>query len=155
MGTGGHGLGGGGAAGGRAHWVPQEQLTALRACSLFQPLSLAQQEHLAGRLVRVAYAPGAAIVREGDPGDGFYLVATGEVRVSQQGRELRRMGPGTSFGEIALLRGIPRTATVEAITAVDAWRLEAPAFLGALAGSSLSRAAAEDVAQRWEAAPTR
>jgi MFS family permease len=131
--------------------VPAAQLEVLRACPMFAPLTLAQMEHLAARMTRVHYAEGITIIREGDPGDGFYLVTEGEVRVSQGERELRRMGPGSSFGEIALLRGVPRTATVEATTPVAGWRLDAAAFLSAITGNTWSRTAAEDVAQRYEA----
>jgi MFS family permease len=129
--------------------VPVERLDALRACALFQPLTLAQLEHLAARMQRVSYDAGDPIVREGDPGDGFYLVTEGEVRVSKDGRELRRMGAGSSFGEIALLRGVPRTASVTALGPVTGWRLDAAAFLSAITGNTWSRAAAEDIAQRY------
>lgn len=132
--------------------VPEAQVDLLRGCPVFTPLTLTQLEHLAARMTPVRYPVGAFIVREGDPGDGFYLVTDGEVRVVQGDRELRRLGPGSSFGEIALLRGVPRTATVEAVTSVSGWRLDAPAFLSVIVGNTWSRAAAEDVAQRWEPA---
>lgn len=63
-----------------------------------------------------AYDAGAVIVREGEPGVGFYLIAEGEVEVSHDGRSLRTLGTGEFFGELALLEETPRTATVTART---------------------------------------
>jgi ATP-binding cassette, subfamily B, bacterial len=72
---------------------------------------------LAGRLEREQVGPGETIVREGDPGERFYIVLSGMFSVSQEGIGERRMlRPGDSFGEVALAMGIPRTASVRAIT---------------------------------------
>ncbi|HEY8103489.1 MAG TPA: cyclic nucleotide-binding domain-containing protein [Gaiellaceae bacterium] len=72
---------------------------------------------LAGRLEREDVAPGATVVREGDPGERFYIVLSGMLTVSQAGIGERRMlRPGDSFGEVALAMGIPRTASVRAVT---------------------------------------
>ena len=72
---------------------------------------------LAGRLEREDVAPGATVVREGDPGERFYIVLSGMLTVSQAGMGDRRMlRPGDSFGEVALAMGIPRTASVRAVT---------------------------------------
>lgn len=76
------------------------------------------QEWIALRMVREKFAAGAAVVRQGDGGDTFYTIASGRVRVEIAGVDggvTREMGPGEFFGEIALLRQIPRTATVRAI----------------------------------------
>ena len=72
---------------------------------------------LAGRLEREEVAPGETVVREGEPGDRFYIVLSGMLSVSQEGIGERRMlRPGDSFGEVALAMGIPRTASVRAVT---------------------------------------
>lgn len=72
---------------------------------------------LAARLEREEIAPGAAVVREGEPGERFYILLSGMMTVSQEGLGERRMlRPGDSFGEVALAMGIPRTASVRAVT---------------------------------------
>ena len=72
---------------------------------------------LAGRLEREEVGPGETVVREGEPGERFYIVLSGLLSVSQEGIGERRMlRPGDSFGEVALAMGIPRTASVRAVT---------------------------------------
>jgi CRP-like cAMP-binding protein len=76
-----------------------------------------QLARLAGRLEREDVQPGATVVREGEPGERFYIVLSGMLNVSQQGLGERRiLRPGDSFGEVALAMGIPRTASVRAVT---------------------------------------
>ena len=95
--------------------MPERELELLRTLDLFAPLS-AQALEMAWRLVPVSAAPGQVVIREGDAGDRFYVVEEGEVAVSQDGRPLTTLGPGTYFGEIALLHDVPRVATVTAVT---------------------------------------
>jgi hypothetical protein len=72
---------------------------------------------LAARLERQEVAPGATVVREGEPGERFYIVLSGMLNVSQESLgERRLLRPGDSFGEVALAMGIPRTASVRAVT---------------------------------------
>ena len=72
---------------------------------------------LAGRLQREEVLPGSTIVRQGEPGDRFYVVLSGMLTVTQEGLgERRLLRPGDSFGEVALAMGIPRTASVRAVT---------------------------------------
>jgi len=72
---------------------------------------------LAARMEREEVAPGATVVREGDEGERFYIVLSGMLNVSQEDIGERRMlRPGDSFGEVALAMGIPRTASVRAVT---------------------------------------
>ncbi len=76
----------------------------------------------------VSVAPGQDIVTQGEPADGFYGIRSGQVEVLEDGAVVRTMGPGSFFGEIALLRDVPRTATVRALTPVRAYRLDRDGF---------------------------
>lgn len=83
------------------------------------------------------------LIREGDAGDRYYLVADGTVAVSQGGAAIRVLGRGEGFGEIALLRDVPRTATVTAVSDVDLYALSKHDFLTALTGHDPTRHLAE------------
>ena len=100
---------------------------------------------MAQLLVRVDVPARAAVVREGDPGERFYLIAEGEAVVTLDGRTIATVGAGDSFGEIALLRDVPRTATVRALTAVELLALEPEDFVAAVTGHAPSREAADAV----------
>ena len=80
-----------------------------------------------------------------DLGESFYLIAAGRARASRGGRQLSEMGAADSFGEIALLREIPRTATVTAISRLNVWILEREEFLAAVTGSPESAESADAV----------
>jgi MFS family permease len=125
--------------------IPVERLALLRGISFFRPLPVPALEHLAGALAPVAAPAGRPVFREGDPGDRFYVVESGEVEVTQGGRRLRRLGRGEFFGEIALLRDVPRTATVTAVGDVSLLALDGAEFLGAVTGHSTSAEAADAV----------
>ena len=96
------------AAGTEAH------LALLRRNALFAPLPLTALDRLAERLVPVAFEPGDDVMRKGEPGEQYVLIAEGEVDVSDDATHLRLCGPGEGVGEIALLHRVPRTATVTA-----------------------------------------
>lgn len=123
--------------------VPDEQLALLREIPMFRPLGMTAFEHLAGSMTRVTFPAGAPLMRQGDAGDAYYVLASGEAAVVQDGREVRRIEAGDGCGEIALLRDVPRTATVEARTPIEAYRLERDAFLEAVTGTPTSLAAAD------------
>jgi MFS family permease len=125
--------------------IPEREMTLLRAVPFFRPLPLVVIERLAGALEDVAVAAGSDVVREGDPGDLFYIVEMGRLETRIEGRLVRELGPGDSFGEIALLREVPRTATVRAVTDVRLAALARGAFLEAVTGHGESSAAAEAV----------
>ncbi|MDN4175378.1 MFS transporter [Nocardioides sp. SOB77] len=121
-----------------------ELLHLLRGVPLLAPISPPVLEQLARGLARLAVPAGAVVVAEGDAGDAFYVVESGEVEVTQGGIVLRRQGVGDFFGEIALLHDVPRTATVTTRTDVRLQVLDRRAFLDALSGRSLT--AAHDIA---------
>src|SRR5439155_11017731 len=93
-----------------------EDLGALREIPLFAPLNPATLEQLATSLAHVTVPAGATVFAQGDPGDRYYLIAEGEAEAQVDGRPTRVMHAGEAFGEIALLRDTPRTATVHAHT---------------------------------------
>ena len=129
------------------------QAQLVRAVPLFAPLSLATVEYLAGSLRPVAFAAGESIMREGEVGDRFVIIDAGEAEVLQGGRRLRTLGAGDGVGEIALLRDIPRTASVRAIVDVRAWALDREAFLEAVTGNAVSLGAATSLVDERLAAP--
>src|SRR5207249_3896630 len=91
----------------------------LAGVELFRGVEAKELNRLEERARRRQYASGDAIVREGAGAIGFFMVVRGEVRVTQtadgQERELRRLGPGGSFGEMGLFTDRPRSATVTAV----------------------------------------
>jgi MFS family permease len=122
-----------------------EELRLLASIPIFAPLPGTALEHLTARLIPLRVEPGTVIVRQGDPGDRFYLIAEGEVDVSADGQPISELGAGDYFGEIALLRDMPRTATVTARSPVVLYGLEREDFLSAVTGHPSSTKAAETV----------
>jgi CRP-like cAMP-binding protein len=125
--------------------VPESELSRLRGIPIFAPLPLVTLEQLASRLSRVCVAAGDDVFRRGDPGDRFYVIGEGEVAVAPDGRPPATLGPGAYFGEIALLREVPRTATVTARTEVELYALEGDVFIAAVTGHAPSADAADAV----------
>jgi predicted MFS family arabinose efflux permease len=127
--------------------VPGREVSLLRGLPIFAPLPLVTVEYLATRLGEARFEEGAAVIREGEPGALFYIVVEGEAVASVAGRPLRIMGPGEGFGEIALLRDVPRTATVVARGALRTVTLERAEFLTALSTNVDSATAADALAR--------
>jgi predicted MFS family arabinose efflux permease len=125
--------------------VPTAELGVLRSVELFAPLPAPTLERLASRLVRLEFPAAAVIAAEGDPGDRFYILAEGQVEVRKGDRLLNTLGPGDFFGEIALLRDVPRTATVAAVTPVTVYALDREEFVGAVSGHPQSTRTADAV----------
>lgn len=90
-----------------------------------------------------ALAPGETVVSQGEPGTDFYVVASGELQVVQDGHDVRRLHPRDSFGEVALLRTVPRTATVVAVSATRVVTLGHDAFVHIVTGHAPTDAWAE------------
>jgi len=100
----------------------------LEQMDLFRELGPADRDLLLTRLEDESFKPGATMIRQGEPGDRFYVIRKGRVEVlrTEPGQTVQRvaeLGPGDFFGEIALLISCPRTATVRALTTVRAWSL--------------------------------
>jgi MFS family permease len=125
--------------------VPERELELLRSLPLFAPLPPATLEHLARSLVPVEASTGTEVTRQGDVGDRFYLVDKGELGVTIDGEVASTLGPGDHFGEIALLRDVPRTATVTARTDASLLALERDEFVSAVTGHPASLEAADAV----------
>ncbi len=122
-----------------------EELRILGSVPIFAPLPGMTLEHLAGRLVPLRLEPGTVVVREGDPGDRFFIVADGTVEVSEYGRAIAELGAGGYFGEIALIRDVARTATVTTKSETVLYALDRDDFLAAVTNHAPSAEAAEEV----------
>jgi CRP-like cAMP-binding protein len=104
-------------------------------------------------LTRVDVNAGSVVIKEGDPGDHYYAIADGHLEVSQQGRRLATLTRGEGFGEIALVRDVPRTATVTAMTPATLYTLDKAAFVLVLTGHALAASRADQVADLHLANP--
>ena len=125
--------------------VPAREVELVEQVPMFAPLSIAAKERVAASLVPVAVAAGDVVFRAGAAGDRFYVVGDGTLDIDLNEVHVTAAA-GDYFGEIALLRDVPRTATVTALTDSRLYALERDAFLGVLTGHSASRAAGEEVA---------
>jgi MFS family permease len=114
--------------------VPVVEIACLRSLRLFAALPPPELEGLARSVEAVSAVPQEAIVTQGEEGDRYYAIAEGEVEVLEDGVRLRTMTRGDGFGEIALLRDVPRTATVRALTGVHLYALEKATFLQVVTG---------------------
>jgi MFS family permease len=141
-------------AGDRLDPARADELRRLRSVPMLAPLSAPVLERIASSLVRVEVPGGGVVIREGETGDRFYVVAAGRLDVDVRGHEVRHLGPGDGFGEIALLRGTPRTATVRASGDAVLLAIDSEPFLAALTGQPRSRSIAVGLAdQRLAADP--
>ncbi len=120
--------------------VPPAGLPLLRGVPWFAILAPAVLESLARGLREQQVPTGTTVITEGETGEDFYVIESGSVEVTQEGRHLRDQGPGEYFGEIALLNDIPRTATVTATTDLVLRVLDREVFLGALSGDGAGMA---------------
>ncbi len=125
-----------------------EGVALLAGVPLFAPLARPLLESLAGKLTRIEVPAGTDVVRVGEAGDRFYVIESGRLEATYEGRELSSMGPGECFGEIALLRDVPRTATVRARVPVRALAITKDDFLVAVTGHPATHAIANDIAAR-------
>ena len=128
--------------------VPERAYALLRRLPLFAPLPAATVETLAARSETEDRPAGTEILRQGDEGDRFFVVDAGEVEFLAGGRLLSRSGEGACFGEIALLRNVPRTASVRAVTPVRLVALDRADFIAGVSAHPRSSHAAERLADQ-------
>jgi MFS family permease len=127
--------------------VNEDVIDLLRMVPAFAELPMTAVERVAAGLIPFAVPAGTALMTQGEIGDTFDVIVTGEIEVLVDGRTIHRSGPGSGVGEIALLRRSRRTATVVATTDVTGYSVDAATFLAAVAGP-----AAAAVTERMAAA---
>ena len=125
----------------------KELISFLRRMPIFAPLDAPAIERIAAHVSPVHANAGEPIVREGEAGDTFYMIVEGEAVVTRDGEHVVDRSPGDSFGEIALLRDVPRTATVTATTAMTVLTLERDPFLEAVTGHPQSQERAQAIVE--------
>jgi len=114
--------------------VNEPMVRLMREVDMFDQVPLTGLERLVEGFVPVAFPAGSDLMRQGDPGDRFVVIDTGEVEISVDGRPMGRLGHAAGVGEIALLRRSPRTATVTAVSDVTGYCVDAGTFLAAVSG---------------------
>jgi CRP/FNR family transcriptional regulator, cyclic AMP receptor protein len=119
----------------------EERRRALAAVPLFAELSRRQLQHLAGAAVAYRYEPGEVMVKEGAPGETLFVLLEGSAKVVKGGRTIRRLGPSDFFGEVAVMDGRPRSASVVA---------ESPIRCVVLHRDQLKRAMDEEPLVAWK-----
>lgn len=122
------------------------EIEALRGVGMLGALPMPAIDCLAVQVSHARVEAGQAVFQQGDAADRFYVIADGQADVIGDGRLIRTMGPGDSFGEIALLRDTVRTATVRARTPLDLHALKGGHFVSAVSGYRSSASEAETVA---------
>jgi CRP/FNR family cyclic AMP-dependent transcriptional regulator len=106
-----------------------KQLTAaLATVPLFEGLSRRQLKAVADVAEVASFMAGTSLVKEGEPGESFFVILTGEAKITVNGKTVHRAIPGDHFGEISLLDGGPRTASVVSETPMTVVMVERPAF---------------------------
>ncbi|WP_299446143.1 MFS transporter [uncultured Phycicoccus sp.] len=130
--------------------VRTHEVELLQRVSILRPLPVPVIEQLATRAVPRLVPAGDRVFGQGEAGDDYYVIVDGRARVSVDGEYRRDLGPGDGFGEIALLRPVPRTATVDADTELDLRALSGAAFIRAVGGYRPSAEAADEVIRRWQ-----
>jgi CRP-like cAMP-binding protein len=124
--------------------VPEEQLAAISTVPFLDVLPLYRKEALARVLERVELRAGSTLFSQGQPGDQLYILSKGAIEIDLPDGAKTEHAPAF-VGEIALLRDVPRTATVRVVEDSTLWALDGSHFLDAVSGHSRSRSAADAI----------
>jgi MFS family permease len=133
--------------------APRVAVALLRGVPFFAALPAPELERLALALRDVDVAAGATVFRQGDRGDRFYVIRDGEAEIEVDGAHVRTLGAGDHLGEIALVRDVPRTATVRALHDLRLSALERDVFLATLARDPATAQAAGNIVAARLASP--
>jgi hypothetical protein len=125
--------------------VPQVEIQLLRSISIFAALPAPSLEGIARDLEALRVSQGTVVIKEGERGDCYYAIAEGELVVSHDSQFLRVVSRGDGFGEIALIRDVPRQATVTAATDASLYTLARELFVQAVTGHVTAISAVERV----------
>jgi MFS family permease len=126
--------------------APAPELELIERVPMFAPLSVAAKERVAANLVPLSVDAGQVVIRAGEVGDSFYIVGDGELDISAKGVHTAAH-QADYFGEIALLRDVPRTATVKALVDTRLYALQRADFLAAVTGHDAAHAAGHAVVE--------
>ena len=125
--------------------IAEEPLKLLPRIEIFAELPEPVLERLAASATAISVAAGGVVVSRGEVGNHFYAIASGKAAVELDNGTTRELDPGDFFGEIALLRDVPRTATVRALEPLRLFAVERDEFLVAVTGHDPTLAVAENV----------
>ena len=132
-----------------------ERVELLRGVWLFERCTKAELAAIARMATPVTVETGHVLATEGTPGHEFVVVVEGTASASSRGQEIGQVGPGSFFGELALLDGGPRTATVRATSDAAVWALDQEEFLATVTGLPQAASAAHAISQeRRRTTPT-
>jgi MFS family permease len=126
--------------------APAPELELIERVPMFAPLSVAAKERVAATLVPMSVHAGELVIRAGETGDRFYIVGDGELDIDVDGLH-KTAHQADYFGEIALLRDVPRTATVKAVVESRLYALQRDDFLAAVTGHAAAHSAGQAVAE--------
>lgn len=126
--------------------VPVVEISLLRGMPVFSILPAPALEGLAQAAEPLTVEPGTDVIVQGEDADCFYAVADGRLEVRADGRPVATLDRGDGFGEVALLRSVPRTAMVRALSEAQLYAIDSEAFLVAVTGHSPTQGALHDLA---------
>ena len=128
--------------------IPHVEIQLLRSLPIFAALSPPSLEGVARELESQQVPAGTVVITEGEQGDHYYAVADGRLAVTRSGIDVGTVGRGEGFGEIALVRDVPRQATVTAVTDCLLFSLDKAQFVTTLSGHASAASAVSDVVNR-------